>query len=59
MHKVIPTGVYDFMMKSSQRLYNAAQAGDVSLAEAVLKDIHEVIGFYELVLVNGDIDGTD
>jgi hypothetical protein len=59
MHKVIPTGVYDFMMKSSQRLYNAAQAGDVSLAEAVLKDIHEVIGFYELVLVNGDIDGTN
>jgi len=59
MHKVIPTGVYDFMMKSSQRLYNAAQAGDVSLAEAVLKDIHETIGFYELVLVNGDIDGTN
>ena len=59
MHKVIPTGVYDFMMKSSQRLYNAAQAGDVSLAEAVLKDIHEVIGFYELVLVNGDMNGTD
>jgi hypothetical protein len=46
-------------MKSSQRLYNAAQAGDTSLAVAVLKDIHETIGFYELVLVNGDIDGTD
>jgi hypothetical protein len=59
MPKVIPTLVYDFMMKSSQRLYNAAQAGDTSLAEAVLKDIHETIGFYELVLVNGDINGTD
>lgn len=59
MRRVIPTLVYDFMMKSSQRLYNAAQAGDVSLAVAVLKDIHETIGFYELVLVNGDIDGTD
>ena len=59
MRKVIPTLVYDFMMKSSQRLYNAAQAGDTSLAIAVLKDINETIGFYELVLVNGDIDGTD
>jgi hypothetical protein len=36
-------------MKSSQRLYNAAQAGDTSLAEAVLKDIHETIGFYDFL----------
>jgi hypothetical protein len=59
MSKVIPNVVYDFMMKSSQRLYNAAVAGETSLAEAVLKDIKETIGFYELVLMNGDVNGTD
>lgn len=59
MSKVIPVSVYDFMMKSSQRLYNAAQAGDVSLAEAVLNDLIEVMGFYALVLKNGDINGID
>ena len=46
MRKVINPLVYDFMMKASQNLYNAAQAGDVDLAEATLVNLESTIGSY-------------
>jgi hypothetical protein len=46
MKKVIDPLVYDFMMKASQNLYNAAQAGDVDLAEATLVNLNATIESY-------------
>ncbi len=46
MRKVIDPLVYDFMMKASQNLYNAAQSGDVDLAEATLVNLNATIESY-------------
>lgn len=46
MPKVIDPLVYDFMMKSSKNLFNAAQSGDVDLAEATLLNLQSVIDSY-------------
>jgi hypothetical protein len=46
MKPVINPLVYDFMMKASQNLYNAAQAGDVDLAEATLVNLQSTIDSY-------------
>ena len=46
MRNVIDPLVYDFMMKASQNLYNAAQAGDVDLAEATLVNLNATIESY-------------
>lgn len=46
MRKVIDPLVYDFLMKSSQNLFNAAQSGDVELAEATLVNLQSVIDSY-------------
>ena len=46
MRKVIDPRVYDYMMKASQNLYNAAQAGDVDLAEATLVNLKATVDSY-------------
>lgn len=46
MRKVIDPLVYDFMMKASQNLYNAAQSGDVDLAEATMVNLSSTIDSY-------------
>jgi hypothetical protein len=46
MKPVINPLVYDFMMKASQNLYNAAQSGDVDLAEATMVNVRSTIDSY-------------
>lgn len=46
MRNVINPLVYDFMMKASQNLYNAAQSGDVDLAEATMVNLKATIDSY-------------
>lgn len=46
MPRVIDPTVYDFMMKASQNLFNAAQSGDVDFAEATLVNLQSVIDSY-------------
>ena len=45
-YKVIDPLTYDYMMKGSKNLFNAAQAGDAELAQATLKLIAETIQSY-------------
>lgn len=59
MPKVIDPLVYDFMMNASRKLFNAAQSGDVELAEATLNTIASTINSYILALKEGDWDGTN
>ena len=59
MSKVIDPLVYDFMMNASRKLFNAAQSGDVELAEATLNTIASTINSYILALKEGDWDGTN
>lgn len=46
MTRVIDPLVYDFMVKSSKNLFNAAQDGDPILAEATLVNLKAVLDSY-------------
>jgi hypothetical protein len=46
MARVIDPLVYDFMVKSSKNLFNAAQDGDPLLAEATLVNLRTVLDSY-------------
>ena len=59
MPKVIDPLVYDFMMNTSRKLFNAAQSGDVELAEATLTTIATTIDSYVVALKEGDWHGTN
>ena len=54
MHKVISPITCDFLIASSQKLFNASQSGDPELAEAVLLRLKEQIDFYVENLREGD-----
>ena len=45
-NKVIPPLVYDYLVKSSKNLFNAAQSGDPELAEAVLVNFRATVDGY-------------
>jgi putative Mn2+ efflux pump MntP len=59
MPKVIDPLVYDFMMNTSRKLFNAAQSGDVELAEATLTTIATTIDSYVVALKEGDWHETN
>ena len=59
MPKVIDPTTFDYMMKASKRLFNAAQSGDADLAEATLVSITTTIDSYILALKEGDWNGTN
>lgn len=54
MRKVISAITCDFLVGSSQKLFNASQSGDPELAEAVLLRLKEQIDFYIQDLREGD-----
>jgi hypothetical protein len=56
MRKVISTTTCDFLVASSQKLFNASQSGDPELAEAVLLRLKEQIDFYIQDLREGNTD---
>ena len=59
MSKVIEPLVYDFMVKTSKDIFNAAQSGDVGLAAATLGRTHFLIPHYLQQLTEGKDNGTD
>lgn len=54
VRKVISPPTCDFLIASSQKLFNASQSGDPELAEAVLLRLKDQIDFYVHELREGD-----
>ena len=59
MSKVIEPLVYDFMVKTSKDIFNAAQSGDVGLAASTLGRTLLLIPHYLEQLTEGKDNGTD
>ena len=59
MSKVIEPLVYDFMVKTSKDIFNAAQSGDVGLAAATLGRAYLLIPDYLEKLIEGKDNGTN
>jgi len=57
--KVIEPLVYDFMVKTSKDIFNAAQSGDVGLAAATLGRTNFLIPHYLQQLTEGKDNGTN
>lgn len=58
MGKVIDPLVYDYMLNTSKKLFNAATSGDVDLAEATLTGISITIDSYINALKEGNWNGN-
>ena len=56
MRKVISPTTCDFLVATSQRLFNASQSGDPELAEAVLLRLKDQLDFYILDIREGNND---
>lgn len=59
MSEVIEPLVYDFMVKTSKDIFNAAQSGDVGLAAATLGRAYLLIPHYLEQLTEGKNNGTN
>lgn len=53
MNKVINPLVADFMVKTSTKLFNAANSGDIEYAKAVLVDFKNSVDIYIQSLQEG------
>jgi hypothetical protein len=59
MRPVIEPTVYDFMVKTSKDIFNAAQSGDVELAIATLGRTQMLTEYYLQELKEGYNNGTN
>ena len=60
MARVIDPLVHDFMIMTSKNLFNAAQSGDVDLAEAVMvKFKTQVDSYINALHSEGETNGTN
>ena len=53
MRKVLNPLVADYLTRSSTRLFNAAQSGDIEFAEAVMRELQTNIEQYIQLLHEG------
>lgn len=58
MAKVIDPLVYDFMIKASKNMFNAAVSGDPELAEATMVNLRATLDSYIHAIHEGNWNGN-
>lgn len=55
--RIISPLVADYMVQASKNLFNAAQSGDIELAEATMVNLRSSLETYLTIIREGDKDG--